>query len=306
MKLEQLHYLKEAIRYRSLSIAARENFISQPSFSAAITGLEKELGVKLLNRSNRGCTPTDICMEIMDRADTIFAMVEEIELLASNSSYCETINIAVVLSICEEILPQVLLEMEADKVFCKVAVASLEGEAIYPRVASGSSVLGIVAYIPKLLTADLKYTPLFEDEYVLYIGQHSPFWEQGSVSLEQMLSQPYIALGDDFATPNSDWAKDILAFSMPKVESQVSNLNTLKKMIINGPYVSLLPRFMVADDIYVKHNLMKPVRIDDIYLAAQFGYIENTRYKLTKNYTVFLDYFRKILTRLGYTVYKTV
>lgn len=303
MKLEQLHYLKEAIRYRSLSIAARENFISQPSFSMAITNLEKELGVKLLNRSNRGCTPTDICMEIMDKADIIFAMVEEIERLASNSSYCETINISVVLSVCEEILPRILLEMEAAGASCKVAVTSLECEAIYPRVASGSSVLGITAYLPKLLTADLKYTPLFEDEYVLYIGHHCPFWEQTSVSLEQMLKLPYIAVGDDFVNPNSDWAEDILAYSMPKVESQVSNLNTLKKMITNGPYVSILPRLLVVDDIFVKDNLIKPVRIDNVHLSSQFGYIENTRYKLTKNYMIFLELFKKVLTKLGYTVY---
>ena len=48
MKLEQLHYLSEAVKYKSISVAAEENFISQPSFSASITKLEKELGVTLL------------------------------------------------------------------------------------------------------------------------------------------------------------------------------------------------------------------------------------------------------------------
>ena len=40
MKLEQLLYLREAVKYKSISNAAEKNIISQPSLSGAINKLE--------------------------------------------------------------------------------------------------------------------------------------------------------------------------------------------------------------------------------------------------------------------------
>lgn len=74
MKLDQLYYLTEAIKYQSISIAADNNFISQPSFSSAITKLEQELGVKLLRRSSKGVTPTESGRVVLETAEQIFKM----------------------------------------------------------------------------------------------------------------------------------------------------------------------------------------------------------------------------------------
>ena len=60
VKLEQLLYLQEAAKYKSISIAAEKNFISQPSLSGAINKLEKELGVELLRRNSKGVSPTEV------------------------------------------------------------------------------------------------------------------------------------------------------------------------------------------------------------------------------------------------------
>lgn len=54
MKIEQLHYFREAAKWQSLSVAAEKNYVSQPAFSAAISKLEKELNVTLLQRNRRG------------------------------------------------------------------------------------------------------------------------------------------------------------------------------------------------------------------------------------------------------------
>lgn len=54
MKLSQLKYFKEVAEFGKISTAARELYVSAPALSATIAGLEKELGVKLFDRtSNR-------------------------------------------------------------------------------------------------------------------------------------------------------------------------------------------------------------------------------------------------------------
>ena len=58
MRLEQLEYLVTISKCSSLSEASDRLFITQQSLGKAIKDLEDELGVRLLVRSNKGCTLT--------------------------------------------------------------------------------------------------------------------------------------------------------------------------------------------------------------------------------------------------------
>ena len=50
MTLLQIQYFIEVRKWRSFSVAAEKNFVSQPTISAAITQLEAEMGRKLFHR----------------------------------------------------------------------------------------------------------------------------------------------------------------------------------------------------------------------------------------------------------------
>lgn len=54
MQLKHVEYFVETSKYKSFNEAAKNLFISQPSLSAAIATLEKELGFKLFNRTKHG------------------------------------------------------------------------------------------------------------------------------------------------------------------------------------------------------------------------------------------------------------
>lgn len=53
MTLEQLRYFIEAEKYHSFTKAADALYLSQSNISAAIGNLEKELGVRLFQRSKK-------------------------------------------------------------------------------------------------------------------------------------------------------------------------------------------------------------------------------------------------------------
>ena len=54
MQLKHIEYFVETSNYKSFNEAAKNLFISQPSLSAAIATLEKELGFKLFTRTKHG------------------------------------------------------------------------------------------------------------------------------------------------------------------------------------------------------------------------------------------------------------
>lgn len=105
MKLDQLHCFQEACKYHSISVAAEKNYISQPSFSSAITKLEKELGVTLLNRTSRGVSPTPIGVVILEKVQGIFELVEDIQSVATAHSSYGTVQLATIPDLCDKILP---------------------------------------------------------------------------------------------------------------------------------------------------------------------------------------------------------
>ena len=77
-----LWYLIQVGNYQSLSIAAEQLHISQPSLSVAIKKLEKELGLQLLERTYRGVRLTADGEKVVELASKAFAYFDEIESLS--------------------------------------------------------------------------------------------------------------------------------------------------------------------------------------------------------------------------------
>ena len=78
MTLQQLKYVIEVARSRSISKAAQNLFISQPSLSNALKELEKEMGITIFSRTNKGIMITTEGSEFLGYARQV---VEQAELL---------------------------------------------------------------------------------------------------------------------------------------------------------------------------------------------------------------------------------
>ena len=65
MRIEQLEYFLHVANYGSLSLTANKINVGQPTLSAAIAGLEKEVGRPLFRRTRRGMDLTAFGREIL-------------------------------------------------------------------------------------------------------------------------------------------------------------------------------------------------------------------------------------------------
>jgi DNA-binding transcriptional LysR family regulator len=65
MRIEQLECLAEVARLGSFRRAAEELHISQPALSGSVRGLERELGIDLLERGRQGATVSDAGRELL-------------------------------------------------------------------------------------------------------------------------------------------------------------------------------------------------------------------------------------------------
>ena len=73
MRIEQLEYLCEVAKRRSMNVAAEKLHIAQQTLSTSIKTLEKELDVKLLERTYQGVFPTPIGQEVISWAEQVLS-----------------------------------------------------------------------------------------------------------------------------------------------------------------------------------------------------------------------------------------
>lgn len=292
IKFEQLRYLQEACKYGSISVAAERNYISQPSFSAAITKLEKELGVTLLNRNSRGVTPTTAGKAILEKIQDIFTLVSEIKDIANSHSASGIVQLATIPCLCDKILPLTVKTANSQNLPINVSIHSAESYEIYHQVLSGIASLGIIFASDDIQSSEIIFTPLFDDEYVLYVGPHSPYWNATSITIEEAMQQPYIAYRQEFIK-NNGGVTDIFKGMRPNISLRTDELESIKKMITEDNYVAFYHRFMTADDVYIKAGLIRALPISNFEAKTQIGIIESTRYKPSAADRAFLEILKK-------------
>ena len=86
MTLQQLTYIKMTAECGNITEAAEKLFISQPSLSAAIHNLEKEMGVTIFVRSKKGVVLTREGEEMLSYAGMLLEQVDIICLLYTSPS----------------------------------------------------------------------------------------------------------------------------------------------------------------------------------------------------------------------------
>ena len=79
MTLQQLKYAIAVADTRNITEASKRVFISQPSLTAAVHELEKEMGVTIFNRSNKGVTITNEGDEFLSYARQVLEQANLLE-----------------------------------------------------------------------------------------------------------------------------------------------------------------------------------------------------------------------------------
>lgn len=299
MKLEQLHHFSEAVKYKSISVAAEENFISQPSFSASITKLEKELGVTLLRRTSRGVTPTEAGQVVLEKTEIIFNTIEDMIQEVSGHEQKGVVQLSSIVLFYNYLLPRIIMKLKENGQVFTLDATTAESSQIIHNVSAGLDNIGVIIHNDDMLSNELEYVPLFSDRYLLYVGPGSSFWNADSIAMQDVLKLPYIAYREEFQKDKAVWTEALGKEVVPNITFRTDNLELLKRMIAEGDYVAFFPEFMSQDDFYLKHDLIRAIPIADRKLEIEVGYIYNKKYKLSRIDKTFMEMMEQTISELA-------
>lgn len=263
MTLQQLKYLVTVAECKNITEAAEKLFISQPSLSAAIHNLEKEMGVTAFVRSNKGVSVTREGEELLSFARNLLEQADIMKDRFCNdnsrmpkfSVSCQHYSFAV------NAFVDVVNKYDAN-IYSFILRETQTGEII-DDVANGRSELGILYLfennedvLTKLFKKnDLVFEEIFKASPHVFISKNHPLANNEIITLEELKPYPYLVY--EQGKRNSFYFSEefLSVLDMPK-NIQVRDRATLFNLAIglNGFTVSsgVIDKELNGEDIISK------------------------------------------------------
>jgi DNA-binding transcriptional LysR family regulator len=227
--------------------AADVLFLTQPSVTARIQSLERELNIKLFHRTGKQITLTEKGKQFLPYAQSILQTYREAKLNLQQSGKRNELNIACSLSVSNYIIPDILAIFREK--FPEVAIKITTGHSndVLEKVINQQVDFGIARSVfhPKI-----ESFPLLTDPIHLVVPPDHHFAKNHcQATIEEISQEPLIFF--DHGSIDSMMIHGIFETKKlsPNVIMEIDNMETAKKMVMKGIGISFLPEMCLKDEL---------------------------------------------------------
>ena len=247
MDLRQLRYVVAVASRRSFTRAAEDLGIAQPALSQQVAALERELGVRLFDRTNRRVAPTQAGLALSIRAERILedAAAAAREVGAHADGQRGRVAVGTCRSFADFTLPKILGEFH--RRYPEIEVSLEEGSAadLLARLRSGAiDVLAgeLSGDGPTHIGNDLQEEALFEDDLVVATAHSHPFASRALVEIADLRDEAFVVFGGSSATHERLRQLAAAAGFVPRVFCESFDSLTVRALVAENLGVALFPR----------------------------------------------------------------
>ncbi len=230
MDTRQLAYFVAVYEQRSISAAARQLDIAQPSVSSALQQLEQQLGTLLFIRLPKGVQPTEDAERLYVQACQLLSQMQALQASFNKPAKRLLFRLGLVKALGVERMSQLLKEFNSQ-------LPGLELHLVEPDESCDARIINI-----RQLRAGELYQNLWTDSYLLALPAQHPLCTQPEIQLSDFKKLPLIK-----RTPCEAWDQVALALSKANIKPQIrANIHTIEYAIAlvgAGIGCALLPDF---------------------------------------------------------------
>jgi DNA-binding transcriptional LysR family regulator len=248
MRMEQLDAFVEVARRGSVSRAAEALYVTQPTLTARLKGLEQELDAKLFVRSQRGMRLSDAGRAFLPYAERTLDAVSSGRRLLLELARGEGGQLALgaAPAVSTYVLPRILTRFRRTHPKVALAVRTGHSEEVLELVLREQVQIGLGR---SLRHPQVEAIPLYEDELVLVVDPKHPFAEQAEIDADELLDVQLILFDrtSSYRRLTSEFFDGVGA--VPRGVMELDNIDAAKKMVEQGLGVALLPHTAVAAEL---------------------------------------------------------
>ena len=295
MELRDLSYFLSVIEAGSISKAASQMHVAQPTISQALARIERELGRPLIQRSNNKRAPlrlTDAGHVVAERAKEALQAINLIQqdLGALDGLLSGEVRLAGIQSLNLTYLPRVLAAFALQYPQIEVELKTHPSDSIPERVRSGHEDLGILAMAPSTQALHgLDIHELYQEDFVAIVRVDDPLAQHDEIPLQQVQDRDLLLVNPSSYTGAAILAACAEAGFQPKPKLELESGEALRECVRSGLGMCILPAGYLA----AHERDLKAIRLVDPTPTRQVLAVSNRGSELSMAAKSFLTMLQK-------------
>lgn len=252
-----------AVEFGSVSKAARRMNVTQPSATAKLQKLERQLGVTLLERSRVGSRPTDIGARLAPACGDVLASIELlIDRADAMRTERERLTIAATRHVADHFLPAWLPHLDLERIQLDLVETSTRDVA--RAVRADSAVLGFAEgpHAPIGLGSSI----VGSEPVVAAVGRGHRWWRRRSpVGVDELVAATLILPMSGSGTRNvveAALGSGVIGQDSGGDIIEVANTSLARVSVLAGDGVGFLPRCWA--DEFERSGSLHVLQLDDV------------------------------------------
>lgn len=285
MHTQYFYYALEVEKTGSITQAASNLFMSQPTLSKAIKDMEETVGFSIFKRTSKGVVPTHRGLEFLAHARKIAVQVQKMEqALHREDTSHQLFSLAIPrVSYIAQAVSEYISTFDGDTDM-EIDIMETNSMNVIDVVADGVFVLGMIrcheadrAYFLKYLTEkDLQYESVWRSDYVALMRKDHPLAHRSALTAEDFLPYVEVAFGDE----------TVPYIRTSEAETVSGNLQNKKRILVYGRatrldllcanplaymWVSPLSENLLQSNNLIQHKCTAAGKFED-FLIYRSGY----------------------------------
>lgn len=255
MNLKQLEAFVKVAETKSFSEAAKQLFLTQPTISAHVSALEKELNTCFLIRNTRGVELSESGKELYAYAVQMLEIEKTIKGRFGKEIKPEgnVLRIGASTVPAQYILPNVMSAFHAEYPSEKLKLFETDSEGVIDMILSHHIDIGFTGTV--IEKGNCKYLPFYEDELVVLTPSNEKFVEKlcgGQILADWIMDEPVILREEGSGTKKE--AEKMLAeqgidMKKLKLAALMENQETIKRSVSKGMGVTILSKLAAEEEL---------------------------------------------------------
>jgi DNA-binding transcriptional LysR family regulator len=206
LNTQYFSYALEVEKTGSITQAASNLFMSQPTLSKAIKDMEETVGFPVFKRTSRGVVPTHRGLEFLSHARKIAAQVQRMEhALQREDTSHQLFSLAIPrVSYIAQAVSEYVSTFDGDTDM-EIDILETNSLGVIDAVADRHFVLGIMQcheedreyFLKNLAEKELQYESVWRSDYVALMRRDHPIAQRGALTAEDFLPYVEVVFGDE-------------------------------------------------------------------------------------------------------------
>jgi DNA-binding transcriptional LysR family regulator len=301
MKLDprHIHYLLAIAEHGTFNGASKAEKISQPALSNKIALLEKQLGVRVLDRGRHGATLNRYGRLLIRHARALDSVLEQVveEIDLEKRGLHGPLTIGGTPIALLELVPRAVSRLAQSASRASISVVEDIDERLLDSLRSGEIELMLGSMGAASELPDIMQEKLIEFPVRAVVGRASPFWSRRVMSLEQLADAQWaipshggifrqhveaVFLNSGVPFPRSYWS--------------CSSMMALKAMVQHNDCVTLLPTSAMV--LEAEAGVLRGIQLRNLSVSRTIAIMRQRSWPLSPLADRFIGCLREVAQRL--------